>query len=99
MRELKLVLDSCVGMVLEGKRRVELERYGRKVETGRAVASAAGRGVFMRVVRDWVVRGCRRPGLCFQVRLSKCLRSGAWQTFDKNGVRKVHDASCWDAIF
>ena len=75
--ELELGLDSCVGLVLGGGKEVDLERICRKVETGRAVASAAGRGVFMRVVRDWVVRGCRRLGLCFQVQLPECLRSGA----------------------
>ena len=56
-----------MGMVLGGKRRVDLEKHGRKVEMGRAVASAAGRGDFMRVVQDRVGRGCRRPGMCLQV--------------------------------
>ena len=88
-----------MGWVPGGGEEVDLERVGRKVETGRAVSSAAGRGVLMRVVRAWVVRECRRLGLCFQVQLSECLRSGAWQTFDKNAVRKMHDTSCWDAIF
>ena len=88
-----------MGWVPGGGEEVDLERVGRKVEMGRAMSSAAGRGVLMRVVRDWVVRGCRRLGLCFQMQLSACLRSGVWQTFDKNGVRKVHDTSCRDAVF
>ena len=75
-----------MGWVPGGGEEVNLERVGRKVETRRATASADGRGVLMRVVRDWVVRGCRRPGLCFQVQLSECLRSGVWQNFDKFGV-------------
>ena len=65
--ELELGLVSRVSLVQEGERGVVWRKYGIKVETGRALESAAERGVLTRVVRSWIVRGCRDLVLCFNV--------------------------------
>ena len=85
-------------LILGGDGGVVVSRYGRKVENGRAVERAAGRGALTRVVRCRVVRGCCKFVLCLQVRWGRCLQCGLQLIFDKNGVRKLHDAYCRDAL-
>ena len=76
-----------------GEKGVVRSRSGVKVETGRALESAAGRGFFARVERNGIVRGCLRLVLDFRVKWRKCLLSGLWQIFDRSGVRGEHVAS------
>ena len=76
-----------------GEAGVVRSRSGVKVETGRALESAAGRGFFARVERNGIVRGCLRLVLDFGVTWRKCLLSGLWQIFGSNGVRGEHVAS------
>ena len=45
--ELDVGLDLCMGWVPGGGEEVDLDKIGRKVETGRTVLSAAGRGALM----------------------------------------------------
>ena len=47
MAEFGVELSSSVGFVVDGGEKVDLDRIGRKVETGRPVVSAAGRGAFV----------------------------------------------------
>ena len=71
----------------DGGEKVDLDRLGRKVETGRPVASAAGRGALVLVARRSIVRGHRRLGPGLRMLIREYLWSGVQQTFDKNGVR------------
>ena len=47
MGEFEVELSLSVGSVADGGEEVDLDRIGRKVETGRTVSSAAGRGVLV----------------------------------------------------
>ena len=46
MGEFEVELSSGEGFVVDGGVNEDLDRIGRKVDTGRPVVSAAGRGVF-----------------------------------------------------
>ena len=72
---------------------MDRSRSGVKVETGRALDSAAERGFFARVERNGIVRGCLRLALDFRVKRRKCLFNGLWQIFGRNGVRGEHGKS------